>query len=41
MTVGQATQLVTVFAKQTLRFRGAARFGAATWGKLRTAQIVV
>jgi hypothetical protein len=38
---GATTQLVVVFAKQTLRYRGLARYGASFWGKGRTAQVVV
>jgi hypothetical protein len=41
VTTGATTQLVVVFARQTLRFRGAARFGASAWGSARTAQAVI
>jgi hypothetical protein len=41
VAAGATTQLVVVFARQTLRFRGAARFGMSAWGSARTAQAVV
>lgn len=41
VAAGAVTQLVVVFAKQTLRYRGLARYGASFWGKGRTAQVVV
>jgi hypothetical protein len=41
VAAGATSQLVVVFARQTLRFRGAARYGMSAWGSARTAQAVV
>jgi hypothetical protein len=41
VAAGAVSQLVVVYAKQTLRLRGSARYGASFWGAGRTAQVVV
>jgi len=40
VAAGNVTQLALVFAKQTLRLRGSARYGSSYWGAGRTAQVV-
>lgn len=40
VAAGSVTQLALVFAKQTLRLRGSARYGSSYWGAGRTAQVV-